>query len=134
MTPNPNEVTLSEFRIFETEEFLRKLKKSSLRDTTFLRKELDIFVYPQLKVQPFWGNNIKKLKGFSSDIWRYRIGKFRLFYVADQEEQVVYILTIHDRKDAYKRVGWVEQQNPAFNGRLGLLGLVPRPSGLSNYY
>ncbi|MFH1039195.1 MAG: type II toxin-antitoxin system RelE/ParE family toxin [PVC group bacterium] len=93
---------MSDFRIFETDEFLKKIKKLSSRDATFLRKKLDSFVYPQIKTEPFWGNNIKKLQGHSPDTWRYRIGKFRLFYIVDQEEQVVYILTIDDRKDAYK--------------------------------
>ena len=98
----PSEVALSDFRIFETDAFLKSLQKLSSRDAAFLRKKLDSFVYPQIKVEPFWGNNIKKLRGYSPDTWRYRIGKFRLFYIADQEEQVVYILTIDNRKDVYK--------------------------------
>lgn len=98
----PSEVALSDFRIFETDEFLKRLKKLSSHDAAFLRKKLDSFVYPQIKTEPFWGNNIKKLHGHTPDTWRYRIGKFRLFYIVDQEEQVVYILTIDDRKDAYK--------------------------------
>jgi len=93
---------LSDFRIFETDEFLKRLKKLSSHDAAFLRKKLDSFVYPQIKTEPFWGNNIKKLHGYTPDTWRYRIGKFRFFYIVDQEEQVVYILTIDDRKDAYK--------------------------------
>jgi len=93
---------LSDFRIFETDEFLKRLKMLSSRDAAFLRKKLHSFVYPQIKTEPFWGNNIKKLQGYTPDTWRYRIGKFRLFYIVDQEEQVVYILTIDDRKDAYK--------------------------------
>jgi len=98
----PSEVALSDFRIFETDEFLKRLKKLSSHDAAFLRKKLDSFVYPQIKTEPFWGNNIKKLHGYTPDTWRYRIGKFRFFYIVDQEEQVVYILTIDDRKDAYK--------------------------------
>jgi len=98
----PSEVALSDFRIFETDEFLKRLKMLSSRDAAFLRKKLDSFVYPQIKTEPFWGNNIKKLQGYTPDTWRYRIGKFRLFYIVDQEEQVVYILTIDDRKDSYK--------------------------------
>lgn len=93
---------MSDFRIFETDEFLKRLKKLSSHDAAFLRKKLDSFVYPQIKTEPFWGNNIKKLHGYTPDTWRYRIGKFRFFYIVDQEEQVVYILTIDDRKDAYK--------------------------------
>ena len=98
----PSEVALSDLRIFETDEFLKRLKKLSSHDAAFLRKKLDSFVYPQIKTEPFWGNNIKKLHGYTPDTWRYRIGKFRLFYIVDQEEQVVYILTIDDRKDAFK--------------------------------
>ena len=97
-----SEGDLPEIRIFETDEFLKSLKKLASRDATFLRRKLDSFVYPQLKVEPFWGNNIKKLQGYTPDTWRYRIGKFRLFYVVDQEDQIIYILTIDDRKDAYR--------------------------------
>jgi hypothetical protein len=52
---------LSEFKIFETEEFLKRLKKLMSRDATFLRRKLDSVIYPQIKAEPFWGNNIKKL-------------------------------------------------------------------------
>ena len=90
---------MSDFRIFETDEFTKSLKKLSSRDAAFLRKKLDTFVYPQIKAEPFWGNNIKKLRGYTPDTWRYRIGTFRVFYVIDQVEKVVFILTVDDRKE-----------------------------------
>ena len=93
---------MPEFRVFETDEFLKSLKKLSSRDASFLRRKLDSFVYPQLKASPFWGNNIKKLQGYTPETWRYRIGKFRVFYIVDKEEQILYILTVDDRKDAYR--------------------------------
>jgi mRNA interferase RelE/StbE len=68
----------------------------------FLQKKLNDYVYPQIKNQPFWGNNIKKLQGYSPDTWRYRIGKFRLFYVIDQGERIISILTVDFRKDVYR--------------------------------
>jgi mRNA interferase RelE/StbE len=98
----PSEVALSDFHIFETNEFSKKIKKLSFHDASFLRKKLNTFVYPQIKTEPFWGNNIKKLQGYSPDTWRYRIGKFRLFYIIEKEEQIIYILSIDDRRDAYK--------------------------------
>jgi len=58
-------------------------------------------IYPQLKEEPHYGNNIKKLVGYKPEIWRYRIGKFRLFYVIDENEKIIYILSIDLRKDAY---------------------------------
>ena len=100
--PKPEGDILPEFRVFETEEFLKKFKKLLPRDATFGRNKLDTFVYPQIKTQPFWGNNIKKLQGYVPDTWRYRIGKFRLFYIVDQKDLVIYLLTIDDRKDAYR--------------------------------
>lgn len=93
---------MSDFRIFETDEFLKTLKKLSAQDATFIRNKLDSFVYPQIKKAPFWGNNIKKLKGYTPETWRYRIGDFRFFYMVDQEEHIIYILTIDNRKDTYK--------------------------------
>lgn len=93
---------MSDFRIFETEEFAKSMTKLSSRDSAFLRKKLDAFAYPQLREEPFWGNNVKKLKGYSPDTWRYRIGKFRVFYAVDQAEKIVFILTVDDRKDAYR--------------------------------
>ncbi len=93
---------MPDFRVFETDEFLERFKKLTSRDANFLRRKLDSFVYPQIKKAPFWGNNIKKLQGYDPNTWRYRIGKFRLFYIIDQEDQIIYILTIDDRKDAYK--------------------------------
>lgn len=103
MTPKPDEANLPDFRIFETEEFAKQIKKLSSSAADFLRKKLDGYIYPQLKKEPFWGNNIKKLKGYSPDTWRYRIGKYRLFYIVDQKERIVFVLTVDDRKDAYRK-------------------------------
>ena len=93
---------MSDFRIFETDEFAKRFKKLSSRDASFLRRKLASYVYPQIRTEPFWGSNIRKLQGYSPDTWRYRIGKFRLFYVVDRKARIVSILTIDDRKDAYK--------------------------------
>jgi mRNA interferase RelE/StbE len=102
VTQKPGEGGLSDFRVFETDEFIKRLKKMSASDSDFLSRKLDSFVYPQIKKEPFWGNNIKKLKGYSPETWRYRIGRFRLFYIVDEDEQIIYMLTIDDRKNAYR--------------------------------
>ena len=80
----------------------REVLDYSQRFATFLQKKLDDYVYPQIKSEPFWGKNIKKLQGYSPDTWRYRIGKFRLFYIVDKKEKIIFIITIDNRKDAYK--------------------------------
>lgn len=93
---------LPEFRIFETDEFIKRLEKMSAVDASRIRLKLNSYVYPQLKEDPFWGLNIKKLRDYSPSTWRYRINKFRLFYTVDTSEKIVFILTVELRKNAYK--------------------------------
>ena len=100
--PRKDEAALSDFRIFETAEFLKQLGKFPPPDVALLRKKLRAYVYPQLKQEPFWGKNVKKLQGYSPAGWRYRIGNFRVFYAIERERRVVAILTIDLRKDAYR--------------------------------
>ena len=92
-----------EFRIFETNEFLKKLAKLPENYPEFIREKLDAYVYPQMRQEPFFGPNIRKLRGYSPDTWRYRIGRFRLFYAVDLEDRVIYILSVDLRRDAYRR-------------------------------
>jgi mRNA interferase RelE/StbE len=98
--PSAGEVHSSEFRIFETEEFKKALAR--LGPPRFLGKKLDTYVYPQLRHGPYFGPNIRKLQGYSPATWRYRIGPYRIFYSLDETEKVVFVLTIDDRKDAYR--------------------------------
>ena len=94
---------MSEFRIFETEEFEKKLCKLDARAARFVCQKLTEYVYPLLCSDPFHGPNIKKLKGYDPAIWRYRIGKFRVFFMVDQTERIVFMLSIDHRRDAYRR-------------------------------
>ncbi len=91
----------SEYRIFETDEFTRKLSKLNPKDRAFIQNKLSVYVYPQIKQSPWFGRNIKKLKGYDPATWRYRIGKFRLFYIVNDETRTVFLLTVDHRKDAY---------------------------------
>lgn len=101
--PKPEEdASLSNFSIFETNEFSRKLEKINPTDSQFIRKKLQDYVYPQLREEPAFGKNIRKLRGYTPETWRYRIGKFRIFYSIDDKDRIVFILTIDQRKDAYR--------------------------------
>lgn len=97
-----SEADLSRYQIFETAEFSKRLEKLPKRDAAFVQKKLGEYVYPQLKEEPYFGNNIKKLRGYTPETWRYRIGRFRLFYCVDLDDAVIYILTIDQRKDVYR--------------------------------
>jgi len=93
---------LSNYHVFETDEFAKTLKKLTNTNISFIQKKLNSYVYPQIRNEPCFGKNIKKLRDYIPDTWRYRLGKFRLFYTVDHEERIIYILTIDFRKDAYR--------------------------------
>ena len=90
------------YRIFETDEFAKWLSQVSLSDKKMIEKKLKNFIYPQLKDEPHFGNNIKKLVNYTPPAWRYRIGKYRLFFIIDEKVKVIYVISIDHRKDAYR--------------------------------
>ncbi|MDD9986929.1 MAG: type II toxin-antitoxin system RelE/ParE family toxin [Spirochaetaceae bacterium] len=92
----------SEYRLFETDEFLSKLDGLLGPRAAAIRAKLRSQVYLQIRTQPFHGANIRKLRGFAAGAWRYRIGNYRIFYTVDQDDRVVSLLTIEHRKDAYR--------------------------------
>ncbi len=92
---------MNEYRIFETENFIKILEKIQRRNKTLIENKLQIKTYPQLKKEPHYGNNIKKLKNYRPETWRYRIGNYRVFYEINDTEKIVYIIGISTRQNAY---------------------------------
>ena len=86
------------FTISESDTYKANIKKPELKRYA---EKISEQVYPILKLNPFYGANIKKLKGDLSEIYRYRVGSFRLFYLILESEKRVVILSLRNRKDAY---------------------------------
>ncbi len=86
------------FEIAETETFQRSISK---KEFVKIYNKIKTYVYPQLRINPFFGKNIKKLKGEFKDVYRYRIGEYRLFYQVDEKQILIFIMDIVKRKDAY---------------------------------
>ena len=86
------------FEIAETETFQRSISK---KEFVKIYNKIKTYVYPQLRINPFFGKNIKKLKGEFKDVYRYRIGEYRLFYQIDEKQILIFIMDIVKRKDAY---------------------------------
>lgn len=87
-----------DFKIAETESF-QKLVRAPRFESLYLK--INDYIYPQLRQNPFFGKNIKKLKGNLSHFYRYRIGNYRLFYIVESDKKIIFITTISDRKDSY---------------------------------
>jgi mRNA interferase RelE/StbE len=90
---------LNEYKVAETSSFRKKIQKQEYRK---IYKKIKLLIYPQLRANPYFGPQIKKLKGELKNIHRYRIAEYRLFYIIDEKTKIVFILEFHHRKDAYK--------------------------------
>ena len=92
----------STYKIFETDQYLKDLRKLRISETTKKYKKIVSVVYAQLRENPYFGKNIKKLKNWKPETWRYRIGDLRLFYVIDDGIRIVSIVAIEPRSSTYK--------------------------------
>lgn len=92
---------MTNYQVFIAEEYDKQLQKLNKSDRILIEKKMEESVIPQLKSEPNFGTNIKRLKNYEPPTWRYRIGKYRIFYEVDNEAKEVNILTISHRKDAY---------------------------------
>jgi len=86
------------FKIAETETFQKVIQQSKFNK---IYTKITTYIYPQLQKNPFYGPNIKKLKGEYDAFYRYRIGSYRLFYKIDKNIITVFIVTLLHRKDSY---------------------------------
>lgn len=86
------------YTIAETETFQKEIRKLKYKH---IYKKITDYVYPMLRQNPFFGPNIKRLKGAYSDFYRFRVGQYRIFYKVQKDTVTVYIVTIAHRKDAY---------------------------------
>ena len=90
---------MDNFKIAETETFSKKIKSKKFNH---LYNKILNDIYPILRNNPFFGLNIKKLKGKFTKINRFRIGDYRIFYTVDESEKIIFIINIENRQDAYK--------------------------------
>jgi mRNA interferase RelE/StbE len=88
---------LSEFGIAESATF----QKTRDRLPAKLYAKIRDVVYPQLRRNPFFGPNIRKLRGEFERYYRYRVGSYRLFYLVEEERVLVVVVDLRHRQGAY---------------------------------
>ena len=59
--------------------------------------------FDEIRINPFYGKNIKKLRGGLEGLYRYRIGNIRIVYSIEETIKIVAVAWIGNRKDAYRR-------------------------------
>lgn len=92
---------MDDYRIFETDQFSRDLKRVARSGHRDVLSKLRTVVYPQLRQHPHFGPHIRKLKDYDPETWRYRIGAWRFFYEIDDGERIVFMLAASHRGSAY---------------------------------
>lgn len=92
---------MGKFKEIETDGFQEDLNRDFSGQQERIFKKLQEYVYPQLRSQPYYGPNIKKLKNYKPDTWRYRIGDYRFFYEIDDKNHLVIMITAEHRGHAY---------------------------------
>ena len=98
MTWKRETIPLSEFNIAESKTFEKVKKKVSPK----LYQKIKNIVYPQLRKNPYFGTNIKKLKGDLAEYYRFIIGNYRLFYLVDNENVLIIIVDLRHRQSTYR--------------------------------
>lgn len=59
--------------------------------------------FEELEINPFWGPNIKVLKG-ENKRYRYRVGTYRIIYSVDKKNNKVVVTLIAPRSSAYRNI------------------------------
>jgi mRNA interferase RelE/StbE len=91
------------YRIFETDGFKDDLAQDFGGRREKILLKLRAYVYPQLAVRPRFGGNIRKLREYSPEIWRYRIREYRFFYQVDEQEKIIFMIAAAHRNEAYRQ-------------------------------
>lgn len=91
-----------EYKIFETRRFVTDLELLTRHRGRTLQAKLAEYVYPQLRREPHFGPNIKRLTQWDPPTWRYRVGDWRFFYLVDDGTRMVSMIAADHRKDAYR--------------------------------
>lgn len=95
---------MDKFKVFETGQFLKDLGQDFSGQHERIRRKLLTYVYPQLKQNPYFGKNIKKLPNYQPQTWRYRIGDYRFLYTIDDHKKIVFMITVDHRGSLIKDV------------------------------
>lgn len=93
---------MADYRVFETDSYAEEVESLRKAGAKKIGTKLEQFVYPQLRLEPHFGPNIKRLTNWEPDTWRYRVSHWRFFYEIDEQEKIVYMTAVHHRGEAYR--------------------------------
>ncbi len=90
---------MARYRIFEARGFLQDLSHCPQRDRGRIERKLEETIYPILREEPHAGAQIRKLRDWQPETWRYRGGDWRCFYEIDEKDHVVMMIALKRRTE-----------------------------------
>lgn len=88
---------MDEYRISLAPAAVRDLKR--IKDATQLRRIAAAIDQLMVDPRPF---GVKKLAG-DDELWRVRVGRHRIIYQIEDDQLLILVVRIRDRKDAYRK-------------------------------
>ena len=88
---------MSKYQIAETKTFLKA--KATIDKKLYVK--IENFIYPQLRENPHYGTNIKKLKGKLEGYYKYKVGNYRLFYLIEDQKLIAVVVDFRHRQQTY---------------------------------
>lgn len=90
------------YRIFETRQFSRDLARFGPAVRARIESKLRDHVYPILRLNAYFGPNIKRLTNWEPPTWRYRVADWRFFYEIDDKNKTVFLISADHRKQSHR--------------------------------
>lgn len=87
--------------------FSKSITKEFSYDKEIKGKILDALIHLSKKPNQWLGDTIKQLKGYKEDLWRYRIGKYRLIYIPKLQKRSVVLIGFGQRDNIYD---WLDRR------------------------
>lgn len=88
-------------------DFSKSITKEYSYDKEIKSKILDALIHLSKKPNQWLGDTIKQLKGYKEDLWRYRIGKYRLIYIPKLQKRSVVLIGFGQRDNIYD---WLDRR------------------------
>ena len=82
----------------KVEKFLDKQEKGDFKGVEKIKFFLQIL---EEALEPTKLPNAKKMQGYSKNIWRWRVGQYRIVGDVKENELLIYIIEISTRENAY---------------------------------
>ena len=93
-------MSFKNFKILLHRQFLRKTKRLRLSQA-YIKKIKALLSFLRFDPIPWRRFDIRKIEG-SDNIYRVRIGIYRIFYSIDKNRKIIKVLDIETRQKAYR--------------------------------